>query len=197
MFCLPFLLQLCFVFLVKMIFHNNLQIVFLISVLNYWAICRILYSLFSCSKPNYFPSFCTKKCLYHLLCFSCKQSKSDLVCTIQPYLFHLLTLLSSAILNTVTLLPCISWTDSDNREKQSPTVRLPFLFFIFTVRKHVSLLITFYFYFSFYFFTCLFRSRLPWCIYTINLNVHYYSLGSNTSKYALYIWMYVLLYLSW
>lgn len=152
MFCLPFLLQLCFVFLVKMIFHNNLQIVFLISVLNYWAICHILYSLFSCSKPNYFASFCTTKRLYHLLCYSFKQWKSNLVYIIQPYLLHLLILFSSAILNIVTLLPCFSWTDLGTREQQNPTVRLPFLCFISTIRKDVSLLIIFYFYFSFYFF---------------------------------------------
>lgn len=148
MFCLPFLLQLCFVFLVKMIFHNNLQIVFLISVLNYWAICHILYSLFSRSKPNYFASFCTTKRLYHLLCCSFKQWNSNSACTIQPYLFHLLILLSSIILNIMTLLPCFSWTDSGTREQQSPTVRLQFLCCISTSKKDVSLLITFYFYFS-------------------------------------------------
>lgn len=134
MFCLPFLLQLCFVFLLKMVFHNNFQIAFPISVLNYWAICHILYSLFSCSKPNYFASFCTTKCLYHLLGCSCKQSKYNLVCAIQPYLFHLLNLLSSATLNIVTLLPHFSWTDSGTREQLSPIFRLPFLCFISTIQ---------------------------------------------------------------
>lgn len=130
---MPFFLQQCIVFLVKMIFHN-LQIVFLIGVLNYWAICHILYSLFSCFKPDCFTSFCTTKHLYHLLYCSCKQSKSNLVYTTQPYLFHLLILLSSAILNVVTLFPCFSWTDSSTRQQHSPTVRLPFFCLISTIR---------------------------------------------------------------